>query len=148
MSSNWVNALDACAAAGVIDYDAPAFITGKQPRYVGHPQMESLPLKNDFLLPPGIKLKDVPAFDTYKNPEDRPLVQNPTWKKVLFGVIAAAGLIACGIGLSKLHKLKMPKISTSSINFKNIKNGIVKVAKKLWNYVKAPFLFIAKKIKP
>ena len=44
MSSNWVNALDACAAAGVIDYDAPSFILGKQPRYAGHPEFEKLPL--------------------------------------------------------------------------------------------------------
>ena len=59
MSSNWVNALDACAAAGVIDYDAPAFISGKTPRYIGHPEFEKLPLKNDFLLPKGIKMKDL-----------------------------------------------------------------------------------------
>lgn len=140
MSSNWVNALDACAAAGIIDYDAPAFITGRKPRYFGHPEMEQLPLRNDFLLPPGIKLKDVPALDTYTNPEDRPLVQNPTWKKVLFGALTVAGVIAACVGLSKFKKGSIPKLN-------NIANNISKFAKKAWNYIKYPFNWIAKKLK-
>ncbi len=140
MSSNWVNALDACAAAGIIDYDAPAFITGRVPRYFGHPQMEQLPLRNDFLLPPGIKLKDVPALDTYTNPEDKPLIQNPTWKKVLFGAVAIAGVVAACIGLSKLKNISLPKMST-------ILNNISNFGKKACSYVKYPFNWIATKLK-
>ncbi len=140
MSSNWVNALDACAASGVIDYDAPSFILGRNPRYVGHPEFEKLPLKNDCLLPPGIKLNDLPAIDSYNNSEDRPLVENPAWKKVLFGAIVLASLIAGSIGFAKFGKLKMPDMGKISSNITNI-------AKKSWQYTKKTFEFLMSKIR-
>lgn len=129
MSSNWVNALDACAAAGIIDYDAPAFIMGQSPRYIGHPDFERLPLKNDYLLPPGVKLTELPSIDTYGNPEDKPLIQNPLWKKVLFGAITIASLIAAGIGVTKLGKIKIPDLKIN----------------KAWDLIKKPFNYIASK---
>ncbi|MDY6310594.1 MAG: hypothetical protein SPL73_08730 [Cyanobacteriota bacterium] len=135
---NWVNALDWCAASGVIDYDAPAFILGQNPRYVGHPVPEQIPMHNISLLPPNIKLKDVPDTDTFEN-SDGKLVHNPLWKKILFGAIAVAGVIGGGIGLSKLKKVKMPKISMPKLN---IKNHLTKV----WNFIKKPFTFIKTKL--
>lgn len=151
MSSNWVNALDACAAAGIIDYDAPAFLNGTNPRYIGHPQWEELPLKNDYLMPKGIKLKDVPPMDTYGNPEDKPLVNNPAWKKVLFGVVATAGLIAGAILLGKQgKKIKMPSFKAPKIKLPSItkfKSGITDIAKKVWKPIKTTFIWVSSKIK-
>lgn len=130
MSSNWVNALDACAAAGIIDYDAPAFLTGTKPRYAGHPELEKLPIKNDFLLLPGIKMNGIPAFDTYTNSEDKPMINNPTWKKILFGVIAAAGAVTAAIAI-KTGKLKLPKIDIKLPSMKRIQVKIRQFARKI-----------------
>lgn len=134
MSSNWVNALDACAAAGVIDYDAPAFISGKTPRYIGHPEFEKLPLKNDFLLPKGIKMKDIPSFDTYTNTEDKSMVNNPTWKKVLFGIIAIGAVIAGALAIRKAGSIKLPEIDLKLPKMKELKIKILKFAKKIGIY--------------
>ena len=107
MSSNWIGALDGLAAGGVIDFDAPAFILDQKPRYMGHPQFERLPLEPD-LLPPGVKLKDVPQFDEFS--KDDKLVQNPRWKKWLFGGLLVSGLAGLGIAIARGKGIKMPKI--------------------------------------
>lgn len=135
MSSNWVNALDACAAAGVIDYDAPSFISGKKPRYIGHPNFENLPLKNDFLLPQGIKMRNVPTLDTF-NQDDSTMVNNPTWKKVLFGIIAGCGIIAGALAIKKVANIKLPKIEIKLPKMREIKIKILKLAKNLGIYKK------------
>ena len=74
---------------------------------MGHPQFERLPLEPD-LLPPGVKLKDVPQFDEFS--KDDKLVQNPRWKKWLFGGLLVSGLAGLGIAIARGKGIKMPKI--------------------------------------
>jgi len=104
MDSNWVTHLDALAAGGVIDFDAPAFLLDQNPRYIGHPDMERLPMQTPMYLPEGIKLKDVPDTDILEKSENKNLVNNPTWKKVLFGGLLTLGGLFGGFKLFKLFK--------------------------------------------
>ena len=39
MTYNWAANLDMLAQNGVLDYDAPSYITGQKPRYVGSPDI-------------------------------------------------------------------------------------------------------------
>lgn len=107
---SWSNDLDNLASAGVIGFDAPAFIQGSQPRYYGNPSLLSIPEN----LP---KMKSQPSKDEYKNNEAT--IPNPSWKKWLFGGVVTAGLIIAGFKaknlLSKLFKSKKIKIA-SNIN--------------------------------
>jgi hypothetical protein len=106
MDTGWVNALDACAAAGIINYDAPADILGQKPRYVGSPNANEIPTK---ILTDNIKIKTSPATDEFQT-QDENLVQNPKWKKVLFGVLALGGILATTLTiLVKKGKIKLPK---------------------------------------
>jgi len=115
MDSNWIIPLDALAAGGVIDFDAPAFLLDQKPRYVGHPEMERLPMTISPVLPEGIKLKDVPQTDILEKSEDKNLIGNPSWKKVLFGILAATGVIFGGYKIMKAKGIKMPKLDFSKI---------------------------------
>lgn len=90
---SWVNDLDALASAGVIGFDAPAYIRGVQPRYVGNPPLEGLP---DQL--PAIKPQ--PQKDEFSNST---AIHNPGWKKWLFGAIVLGGLAFGGYKLK--HKI-------------------------------------------
>lgn len=96
----WINDLDACASAGIISFDAPAYVHNVQPRYAGNPDFAQLP---DYL-PPAPK----PAKDEFSRSTDPH--HNPTWKKALFGTVIIGGLAA---GIFMLSKGK--------INLKNIK---------------------------
>lgn len=93
---SWSMALDNLAAGGVIDFDAPSFILGQKPRYVGHPEMEQLPTALPDLLPPGVKLKDIPRKDSFDSSDP---IKTPKWKKWLFG-----GLLAVGVAFFALKK--------------------------------------------
>lgn len=136
MSSNWVNALDACASAGIIDYDAPADILGQDARYIGHPKFTELPTVDLALLPEGTKMKGQPTKDEFNTSGD--LVQNPSWKKWAFGGIMAAATIGGVVALlASKGKIKLPKMPTS------IKNPLTSV----WNFIKKPFVYIASKFK-
>ncbi len=103
MYSNWIGAMDALAANGVIDFDAPAFILDKSPRYIGHPSLERLPLEPTYL-PPGIKMKDVAQSDEFGN--DKNLVKNPGWKKWLVGGTIVATLAGLAITIATRGKNK------------------------------------------
>lgn len=37
--SNWATNLDMLAQEGVISFDAPSFVMGQKPRYVGNPKL-------------------------------------------------------------------------------------------------------------
>jgi hypothetical protein len=138
MSSNWVMALDNLAAGGVLDMDFPAYLLDQKPRYVGHPPMDDLSTVNPMYLPAGTKLKDLPSVDTFGRPEDKPLVQNPSWKKVLFGSLVVGSIAAAVIGvLAKFGKL--PK----GINISSLKT----YGQTAMNYIKKPFVWVASKIK-
>ena len=91
MASNWVYPLDVCAAAGILDYDAPADILGQEPRYMGSPKFKDIPTLDASLLPDGTKMKGQPKSDQFdKSSSD--LINNPTWKKWAFGALATLGI--------------------------------------------------------
>lgn len=98
---SWINDLDACASAGIISFDAPAYVRGAQPRYVGNPDFAQIP---DYLPP----VKQKPIKDEFTKSDDPH--HNPAWKKALFGTLVIGGL-AAGIYT----------ISKGKINLKNIK---------------------------
>ncbi len=91
---SWVNDLDALASAGVISFDAPAYIRGTTPRYYGNPSLETI---SDNL--PSIKQQ--PTKDEFNNGT---AVHNPTWKKLLFGGILAGGIILGGYKAKGIYK--------------------------------------------
>ena len=137
MSSNWINALDNCAAAGVLDFDAAAWLVDQPQRFVGSPSMEAVPpIRQPLLLPPGIKMKGQLKEDQFS--AESGFIQNPTWKKVLFEALAIGATVASIFAFKKLHLGS--KISSAGKLFK-------KIARKTWNYIKAPFTWIAKKFK-
>ena len=160
MSSNWVLALDNLAASGVIDFDAPAFLLGQKPRYVGNPSLEHLPLENPMYLPEGVKMKDIPQSDIYEQSESKDLVHNPKWKKLLFAGVAIAGAILIGGAvLSGKHKVsagitnikntisnfKLPKIKVPKF-VKSFTSKAGNILKTVFEYVKKPFKYLASKI--
>ena len=133
MSLDWISALDMCAANGILDYDAPADILGQDPRYVGHPDFKKLPMV-PTLLAEGTKLPDMPKTDEFV-PQNDNLIENPAWKKWLFGVgatVAVGGSILAAL-ISK-GKIKIPA---------SVKN----LGSTVWNAIKTPFTWIASKFK-
>lgn len=98
---SWINDFDALASAGVIGFDAPAYVMGTQPRYYGNPALETLP----DTLP---KIKKQPDTDEFKN--SKPTAGNPKWKKILFGIITAGLTIFAASKLkffkNLIHKIK------------------------------------------
>ncbi len=129
MSSDWVYPLDMCASAGILDYDAPAFILDQPARYVGNPKFDNIPTT---LLPDDVKMKKQPQKDGFDNPSNN-VIENPSWKKWLFGGITAAAVIGTTLALGK-GKLKIPA------SVKNYGSTVL-------NYVKKPFIWIANKFK-
>lgn len=86
---SWVSDLDALASAGVINFDAPAYIKGTPPRYYGNPDLE--------IISPNLpQMKTQPESDVFNNTTP---VQNPSWKKWLFGGLVTAGLVFGGFKL-------------------------------------------------
>ena len=136
MSADWVYALDMCAANGIIDYDAASDILGETPRYVGHPDINTVPTIHSALLPSGTKLPDMPKSDEFVKPKKNDsLVENPSWKKWLFGIGTAVTIGGLIVGsLIKKGKIKIPQ---------NIKN----LGQNIWNGFKKPFVWIASKFK-
>ena len=115
---SWINDLDALASAGVIDFDAPAYIMGTRPRYYGNPALETIP----DTLP---QMNNQPKTDEFKKKKTK--TGNPAWKKWLFGLMATAGII---FGASKL---KFVKNLAGKITWANIK-ALPQIA---WDGIKA-----------
>jgi hypothetical protein len=137
MSTNWINALDNCAASGVLDFDAAAWLLDQPQRFVGNPGMESLPpIRQPLLLPPGIKMQGQLNQDQFNS--ESGFIKNPTWKKVLFGALAIGGTIA---GVFALKKFKIGS------KCKNVGDIFKTIARKTWHAIKAPFVWVAKKFK-
>ncbi len=91
--SNWAYNLDMLAQNGVLDYDAPSYITGQAPRYVGNPSV--IPPFNGPV--PNAPNMQQPQVDEFKPANDKNnFVKNPSWKKWLFGILAAGTLIFGG----------------------------------------------------
>ena len=96
MSENWVSSVDMLADAGIINFDAAAYVTGTPARFVGRP---NTPVYN---LPP---LSQQPQQDSFQsNNKDNSIVKNPLWKKVLFGILAIGGITWGCYKLSKMSK--------------------------------------------
>ena len=134
MALDWISALDACAANGILNYDAPADILGQTPRYVGHPNFENMQMAPTAFLPEGTKLPDAPKTDEFVSNNNN-LVENPSWKKWLFGIgatVAVGGAILTRL-ISK-GKIKIPA-------------GVKNLGTKVWNAIKTPFTWIASKFK-
>ncbi len=113
MLPNWTTSVDMLADAGIIDFDASAYIMGAPARFVGRPQY---PIYN---IPP-IALKP-PVKDEYRSTlPDNTIVKNPLWKKILFGAILT---VAGVLGIAKLHNapqmFKNIKVKVSDF-FKNL----------------------------
>ncbi len=140
---NWVTTFDALAASGVIDFDAPAFLMDKKSRYIGHPNLEKLPLDDSNYYPHGVKLKDVPDKDILDISQSNKLIENPTWKKILFGAIAIAGTI---LGAFALHKAPA-KIRTYKISKLRTLAKTKNYFSNVWQKLKQPFNWIKTKFK-
>ena len=126
MTENWVHSLDMLAANGVLDYDGAAFIRGTQPRYLGHPALRTVPqppAPTSQTLPPQL------TQDEY-TPSDKPLIENPSWKKILFAFVAGGALIFGGM---KLKGTKFGKWCGKQFTW------VGDQFKKLWNWIKKPF---------
>ena len=103
MVQNWVTDVDLLAANGIIDFDAAAFLHGRPPRYIGNPAFRvPPPMPNAPVMRPQLDK------DTYR-PKDKPLIDNPTWKKLLFTFVAGGTLIYGGYKLKNKKPLKWAK---------------------------------------
>lgn len=91
MNSDWVTSVDMLADAGIVNFDAAAYITGAPARFIGSPQY---PIYNIPPLAPPIQKDSYQASDTS-------IVKTPVWKKVLFGALAIGGALW---GISKIKK--------------------------------------------
>lgn len=134
--SNWATNLDMLAQEGVISFDAPSFVMGQKPRYVGNPKLQQM---QPFLGPvPDAPLinQPQPIIDEFKQSGDnnKNYVKNPAWKKWLFGAVSVAALIFGGY---KFKKTLIPF-------FKNIGSKTSDFFKDGWN----KFTGLFKKKKP
>ena len=128
---SYIDDLDALAAANVIAFDAPAYIRGTEPRYVGNPQLETIPDQ----LPP---MKQQPKKDEFVINNNSDPHNNPVWKKVLFGVLATAGVIASIV----LGKNLVKNIKKGTFGKKGFKKLTTNIGKKLKKAYKASIKWI------
>lgn len=98
MNTGWAANLDRLAQEGVIDYDAPASIMNTPPRYAGNPAV--VPPFN----PNAPKMPGQPEKDEFAKPEFKDPLASPSWKKWLFGIIAAGLTFFGGYKLFKFFK--------------------------------------------
>ena len=143
MSANWAYNLDMLAQNGVIDFDGASFVTGQAPRYVGRPSMPPSPYVGPpYPSAPALNQPEVDEFKKEKNKlpkadkNDNDLIQNPSWKKWLFGAIAISGVIVLGFKAKSIYKwvkdfIKNP---SSKLNFKW--KDIKDFTSKKWNSFK------------
>ena len=130
---SYIHDLDALAAANVIEFDAPSYIRGTSPRYVGNPPLEMIP---DQLAP----IKEQPKRDEFVKQDPH---NNPTWKKVLFGAVAigvVVGSVILGKNIAKNAKLKKRMRVNGKLILRRIRRIPTKIkngAIKLWNWIKS-----------
>jgi hypothetical protein len=126
MSANWANSLDMLAQNGVLDFDAPSFVTGQAPRYVGAPSAPPSPYVGPPLpSAPALKQPEIDEFHKEKNKipknqdKDNDYIKNPSWKKWLFGAVAIG---AIGLGIWKFNSAsKWVKNKLNNISWKSTK---------------------------
>lgn len=93
MSNDWVTSVDMLADAGIINFDAAAYVTGTRPRYACTPQF---PIEQM----PSLDLSQ-PQADTFSSSTSNSIVKNPGWKQWVFGALAIGGLVWGAKTLSK-----------------------------------------------
>ena len=93
MAIGWADNLDMLAQSGVLDFDAPSYVLGQPPRYVGNPAAITPLLDN----PPRVPGIEQPKVDEFKPSQTKNnLVKTPAWKKWVFGLLTAGALIFTG----------------------------------------------------
>ena len=112
MGIGWANNLDLLAQSGVLDFDAPAYVLGQPPRYVGNPG----PVDPLYDNPPRVIGFEQPKVDEFKPSKNNNLVKTPAWKKWLFGLVTAGALIFTG------YKFKSKLIPFAKNSFTKIGN--------------------------
>ena len=140
MSENWAYNLDMLAQNGILDYDAPSFVMGQTPRYVGSPANPPSPFVD---VPPRAPAMTQPQFDEFKRNNqstscnennDNPFTKTPMWKKVLFGALAVGGI---GFAIYKRKNItNWVKNKWNNFNWQNTKQFIVDKAKICCDFIK------------
>lgn len=93
MSANWVTSVDMLADAGIVDFDASAYVMGAPARFAGSPQFPVTQMPN---------LAPLPKDEFQSTLPDRSIVKNPSWKKILFGIVAFGGIVWGAVKLGKI----------------------------------------------
>ena len=141
---SWADSLDMLAQNGILDYDAPAFVTGQNPRYVGSPDKIPSPFVGGVPNAPALKQ---PQTDSY-SPNKENIVHPSSWKKWAFASLAL-GIVGIGIFNRKsivntvkntFNNLKT-KLSWKSIKtfISNKAKAVGKFFKKCWGKIKGIF---------
>ncbi len=149
MSSNWANNLDMLAQNGVLDYDAPAFVMGQKPRYVGAPAMPPSPFAGPVPKAPNLNQPQSDEFNPEK--KDNNFVKNPAWKKCAFTFLALGTL---ALGGWKFKSKLMPSIKsgwtklTGKFKFSSIKQFCTDKAKATGKFFKDGWNKLFKKKTP
>ncbi len=119
MSPSWADNLDMLAQSGVLDFDAPSYVTGQAPRYVGSIAYTPSPFAGPA---PAAQNLEQPKIDEFKyqKSDNKDRVSNPPWKKWVFGMLAAGALIFGGI---KFKSKLVPWIKNLPKNLKFDKIG-------------------------
>lgn len=147
MSTNWAYNLDMLAQNGVIDFDAPSYVIGQNPRYIGNPASIS-PFVGQPPQAPLLNQKQIDEFQP-STPQIDNGVKNPAWKKWLFGAVAVGTIIFAGFkskSIGQWIKKSWNKVS-SKLSWQSIKKGANSVGTSIkngWN----KFIGLFKKKKP
>lgn len=113
MYSDWVTSVDMLADAGIVGFDAAAYVTGAPARFAGSPQY---PIYN---IPP--LMIQPPKNDEYKSPQkNQAIVKTPVWKNVLFGALALTGIVWGGAKLRKMPSSIKNFFTKTGDFFKNL----------------------------
>ena len=121
---SWINDLDMCASLGIINYDAPAYIRGTNPRYAGSPDFANITGQ----IP---DMKPQPEKDEFKNEISH---GNPSWKKWV------SGIFLTGLAIFGAYKLRNTKLASKIVNYaKTLPQKITNLATTGWNKLKNIF---------
>ena len=128
MTTNWAYNLDMLAQNGVLDFDAPSFVMGQNPRYVGRPMRPPSPYVGQVPPAPALNQPEMDEFKPQKQKQPKvdkqnntDEIQNPSWKKWVFGALAIGGLVFLGFKGKSIYKWVKDIPSKISNKFKNFK---------------------------
>lgn len=137
MSLGWASDLDMLAQNGILDFDAPSYITGQTPRYVGGLSYQPSPFVGPMPNNQNLQQPKIDEF-SYEKKDKKDIVSNPAWKKWAFGLVAAGAIIFGGYkfkskilpAIKKLPQtLKLDKVADFFKNSWNKFTGLFKSKK-------------------